>query len=165
MQLRHIVQSSSLSFCLDQEMKDNVWTVSIYLQQKASNIFLFTSMLWFFFVCISFVLESERHYIWKRHQNWKCHRAVWRPPDFREKTQTEVVRACHTIIWTGQDYPTGDSSRRETKRQTEEQHQRVDWSWMEYHTTESWEPRGVEEAGCKIYSGAPTVSQTMGQIR
>ena len=31
---------------------------------------------------------------------------------------------------------------------------------MEYHTTESQEPRGVEEAGCKIYSGAPTVSQT-----
>ena len=23
-------------------------------------------------------------------------------------------------------------------------------------------PRGVEEAGCKIYSGVPTVSQTMG---
>ena len=32
--------------------------------------------------------------------------------------------------WTGQDYPTGNSSRRQTKRQTEEtmgrQHQRVD---------------------------------------
>ena len=36
---------------------------------------------------------------------------------------------------------------------------------MEYITTESREPRGVEEAGCKIYSGAPTVSQTTGQIR
>ena len=37
----------------------------------------------------------------------------------------------HTIIWTGQDYPTGNSSRRKTKRQTEEtmgrQHQRVVW--------------------------------------
>ena len=48
-----------------------------------------------------------------------------------EKTQTEVVRARHTIIWTGQDYPTGNSTRRETKRQTEEtmgiKHQRVDW--------------------------------------
>ena len=33
---------------------------------------------------------------------------------------------------------------------------------MEYHTTESWEPQAVEEAGCKIYSGAPTVSQAMG---
>ena len=33
---------------------------------------------------------------------------------------------------------------------------------LEYHTTERWEPRGVEEAGCKIYSGAPTVSQTTG---
>ena len=46
-----------------------------------------------------------------------------------EKTQTEVARARHAIIWTGQDYPTGNSSRRETKRQTEEtmgrQHQRL----------------------------------------
>ena len=36
------------------------------------------------------------------------------------------------IIWTVQDYPTGNRSRRETKRQTEEtmgrQHQRVDRS-------------------------------------
>ena len=36
---------------------------------------------------------------------------------------------------------------------------------MEYTAIESWEPRGVEEAGCKIYSGAPTVSQTMEYIR
>ena len=43
----------------------------------------------------------------------------------------EEVWARYTTIWTGQDYPTGNSSRRETKRQTEEtmgrQHQRVDW--------------------------------------
>ena len=38
----------------------------------------------------------------------------------------------------------------------------VDWPWMEYTNMESWEWRGVEEAGCKIYSGAPMVSQTMG---
>ena len=85
--------------------------------------------------------------------------------DFNEKMQTEVVRARHAIIWTDQDYPTGNSSRRETKRQTEEtmgRHQRVDWPCMEYTTTESWELRGVEEAGCKIYSGAPMVSQTAG---
>ena len=41
-----------------------------------------------------------------------------------------------TIIWTGQDYPTGNSSRRKTKRQTEEtmgrQHQRVDWPRLSY---------------------------------
>ena len=48
-----------------------------------------------------------------------------------KRRQTEVVRARHTIIWTGQDCPTGNSSRRETNSQTEEtmgrQHQRVDW--------------------------------------
>ena len=33
---------------------------------------------------------------------------------------------------------------------------------MEYHTMESQELRKVEEAICKIYSGAPTVSQTTG---
>ena len=81
--------------------------------------------------------QTPRYLIQRSHnqwgsesQNWKRHRAVWRPPDFNEKTQTEVVRADHTIIWTGQYYPTGNSSRREMKRQTEEtmgrQHQRVD---------------------------------------
>ena len=45
------------------------------------------------------------------------------------------------------------------------QHQRVDWPWMEHHTMESWEPRRVEEVGCKICSGAPTVSQTTGQVK
>ena len=46
------------------------------------------------------------------------------------KRSIEVVRGRHAIIWTGQDYPTGNSSRRETKRQTEEtmgrHRQRVD---------------------------------------
>ena len=42
------------------------------------------------------------------------------------------------------------------------QHHRMDWPWMEQRTAESREPRGVEEVGCKIYSGAPTVRQTMG---
>ena len=37
-----------------------------------------------------------------------------------EKMQTEVLQARHQIIWTGQDYPTGNGTRRETKRQTEE---------------------------------------------
>ena len=45
--------------------------------------------------------------------------------------QTEVVRARHTVIWTGHDYPTGNSSWREMKKQTEDvmgrQHQRVNW--------------------------------------
>ena len=37
-----------------------------------------------------------------------------------EKRQTEVVRARYTTIWTGQDYPTRNSSKREMKRKTEE---------------------------------------------
>ena len=36
-------------------------------------------------------------------------------------------------------------------------HQRVDWPLMEQHTV-----RGMEEVGCKIYGGAPTVRQTTG---
>ena len=46
------------------------------------------------------------------------------------KRQTEMVRARHKIIWTGEDYGTENSTRRETKSKTEEtmgrQHQRVD---------------------------------------
>ena len=99
-------------------------------------------------------LIQRSHNQWESEsQNWKRHWAMWRPPDFSEKTQTEVARTCHTITWIGQDYPTGNSSRRDTKRQTEEtigrQHQGVDWPWMEYHTTESRELQGVEEAVAK----------------
>ena len=116
-----------------------------------------------------YLVQRWHNQWWSEKQNWKCHGAIWSPPDFSEKTQTEVVWACHTIIWTGQDYPTGNSSRRETKRQTEEtmgrQHQRVDWPWVEHHTAESREPWGEEEAGCKISSGAPTVRQTAGQVK
>ena len=54
----------------------------------------------------------------------------------------------------------GGRRRRQIEEMMGRQHQRVDWPWMEYHTTENWEPWVVEEAGCKIYSGAPTVSQT-----
>ena len=40
---------------------------------------------------------------------------------YEDLLQTQVVRAGHTMmIWTGQDYPTGNSSRRESKRQTVE---------------------------------------------
>ena len=42
------------------------------------------------------------------------------------------------------------------------QHQRADWPWMDYTTTKSREPRGVEEYGCKIYSGASAIRQTTG---
>ena len=35
------------------------------------------------------------------------------------------------------------------------QHQRLHWPRMEYHSTESLELRGVEEAGCKTYKWCP----------
>ena len=48
-----------------------------------------------------------------------------------KRRKLKKVRARYTIIWTGQNYLTGNSSRRKTKRQIEEtmgrQHQRVDW--------------------------------------
>ena len=66
-------------------------------------------------------LVKRSHKQWgSESQNWKRHQAVWRPHEFSEKTKTELARAHHTIIWTGQDYSTGNSSRRETKRQSEE---------------------------------------------
>ena len=44
-----------------------------------------------------------------------------------------MVRARRTIIRTGQDYPTGNSSRRETKRQTEETMGRQHQSGFEWN--------------------------------
>ena len=62
--------------------------------------------------------------------NW----AVWRPPNFSEKTQTEVVWACHMVVRTGQDYPTGNSSRRETKRQKKQKEDNIkEWTVLEWN--------------------------------
>ena len=66
-----------------------------------------------------YLVQRSRNQCGSGSQNWKCHRAVWRPLDFSEKTQAEVVWARHTVIWTGHDYPTGNSPRREM-RQTED---------------------------------------------
>ena len=76
--------------------------------------------------------------------------------------QTEVVLARHTIIWTGQDCSTGNSSRRETKSQTEiamgRQHQRVDWPRAEYR--EEW-----RKLVAKLSSDALMISQTKGKVK
>ena len=53
-------------------------------------------------------------------------------PYFSEKTQTEVLRARHTIIWTGQDYRTGNSSRRERKRKRWEDNIK-EWIGLEWN--------------------------------
>ena len=52
--------------------------------------------------------QTPRYLVQKSHnqwgsesQNWKRHRASWRPPDFSEKTQTGVLLTRHKITWTG----------------------------------------------------------------
>ena len=47
-----------------------------------------------------YLIQRSQNQWGSESQNWKHHRAVWKPPDFSEKTQTEVARARHTIIWT-----------------------------------------------------------------
>ena len=62
---------------------------------------------------------SYRDHITNEKVKARTGNAVWPYEELTsEKTQTEVVRARRTIIWTGQDYPKGNSSKRETKRQT-----------------------------------------------
>ena len=77
---------------------------------------------------------------------------------------TENWHPCYHLDWPRLPYR--EQFKEGAERQTEEtmgrQHQRVDWPWMEYTATESRELGEVEEAGCKMCSGAPTVSQTTG---
>ena len=88
------------------------------------------------------IFPPSRYLVQRSHnqsgsENQKCnsHLTIWRPPDFSEKTQTEVVWARHTIIWTGQDYSTGNSTKTETKRQTEETMGRniKEWTGLEWN--------------------------------
>ena len=61
-----------------------------------------------------------------------------------------------------QDTVQGGRRRGRQRKRWGRQHQRVDWPKMENTTTENREPQGVEEAGCKIFSGAPTVIHATG---
>ena len=80
-------------------------------------------------------LAKRSHNQWgSESQNWKRHQAIWRPPDFSEKTQTEVARPRHMTIWTDQDYPTGNSSRRKTKADNiKEWRQIKEWTGLEWN--------------------------------
>ena len=51
-----------------------------------------------------------------------------------KKTQNEVVRARHAIIWTGQDYPTGNSSggRRRGRQRKQWKDNVKEWTGLEW---------------------------------
>ena len=83
-----------------------------------------------------YLLQTSHKQQGRENQNWKCHRPIWRCPDFSAKTQTEVVRARarHTTTWTGQDCPTGQSIRRETERQTGNNGKKIsEWTGLEWN--------------------------------
>ena len=58
------------------------------------------------------------------------------------------------IIWTGQDYPTGNSSRREMKRQTEEG---LEWNIL------LWKAKNHEEF-CKLVVKSTVVPQQSAKL-
>ena len=70
-----------------------------------------------------YLIQTSNNQQGSENQNWKRHRAVWKPPDFSEKTQTEAVQARHASSWTDQDTRT----RRETKRKRWEDNTR-EWT-------------------------------------
>ena len=90
-----------------------------------------------------------------------------RPPVFSEKTHTEVVRARHTVIrdWPRLSYREQFKDRGRRGSQSKRWEDNIkEWTGLEWNIIlrKSREPRGVEEVGCKMYSGAPTVSQDYG---
>ena len=91
--------------------------------------------------CLSIICLQGQHRVWSRAQTTAT--AV-----FSVNPRTSELKEDSKLFLN-----------KETEETIGRQHQRVDWPWMEYHTKEIWEPRGVEEAGCKIYSSAPMVSQ------
>ena len=58
------------------------------------------------------------------------------------------------------EHYTGGRRRGRQRKRWEDNIKEWTGPWMEGHTAESWEPQGVENVGCRIYSGAPTASQT-----
>ena len=66
---------------------------------------------------------SYRDYISNEEVKARAGNAIWPYEDLTSVKRGKLKwygQVRHTIIWNGQDYPTGNSTRRETKRQTEE---------------------------------------------
>ena len=118
---------------------------------EKKNVFYGCAVVRFFFVLFCFVLFCFVFFLCCNLLKARIENAIGPYEDLLTSVKRRKLKWYGHVTrssGTGQDCPTRNSSRRETKRQTEEtmgrQHQRVDWPWMEYHTTESREPRGME---------------------
>ena len=88
-------------------------------------------------------------------------RITRRLPDHRKETQTAEVRTCLPFIRSGQNHVAGHSERGKKTRQTEEevgrQHQGMDRRGVRPVPEGSAEQGEMEETGCQIICGAPTI--------
>ena len=98
-----------------------------------------------------------------------------RPPDHRKKIQTEVVWTCLPFIRSGQNHLARHSERRKNTRQTKTttttknqvgiQHQGTYKPGVCQIPEGSGEQRKMEETGCEVIRGAPTVLAVKGYVR
>ena len=89
-----------------------------------------------------------------------------RRPDHRKETQTTVVWTCLPFIKSGQNHLARHSEREKKTRQTEEeagrQHQEMDRPGVRHVPEGSGEQGRMEETGCEIICGAPTILAVKG---
>ena len=88
------------------------------------------------------------------------------PPDHGKETQTAVVWSCLTFIRSSQNHLARHSERGKKPRQTEEevggQHKWMDRPEVRQVPEGSGEQGKMEETGCEIICGAPTILAVKG---
>ena len=91
------------------------------------------------------------------------------PPDHRKETQTAVVWSCLPFIRSGQNHHARHSEREKKTRQTEKevgrQHQGMDKLGVRLVPEGSGEQSKMEEIGCEVICGAPTILTLKGYVK
>ena len=112
--------------------------------------------------------QHERTVGWLRRGVVSCFNSCreQRPPDHRKETPTAVVWSCFPSYRSSQNHLARHSERGKKTRQTEEeagrQHQVMDRPGVRQVPEGSGEQGKMEETGCKIIRGAPTILAVKG---
>ena len=114
------------------------------------------------------VCMRSRHFIQRPCYQWRSpcqdpasNRTTRRPSDRRKETQTVVVWSCLPFIRSGQNHLARHSERwkktRKTEKEVGRQHQGMDRPGVRQVPGGSEEQGKMEETGCEIICGAPTI--------
>ena len=140
------------------------WTLTAELERKIRTMEM---------RCYCKILHiSYKDHVTNKEVHAKIQQAIGPHEDFLtivKRRKTAVVRTCLPFIRSGRNHLARHSEKGKKTRQTEEevgrQHQGMDRSGVRHVPEGSGEQGKMEETGCEIIYGAPTILAVKGQVK